>query len=64
MPPEPGVVSTSFPTPGSPFDPTLRLYAIVRGDLGMSVGKTVAQAGHAYVGAILGQDTPESREYG
>jgi peptidyl-tRNA hydrolase len=31
----------------------LRLYALVRSDLGMSPGKMIAQAGHAYVGTIL-----------
>ncbi len=31
----------------------MRLYALVRSDLGMSPGKMVAQAGHAYVQTIL-----------
>ena len=35
------------------FDPTLRLYAVVRQDLNMPQGKCAAQAGHAYVNAIL-----------
>lgn len=34
-------------------DPTIRLYAIVRSDLGMSPGKTASQAGHAYLGAFI-----------
>jgi peptidyl-tRNA hydrolase len=32
---------------------TLRLYAIVRNDIGMSPGKSASQAGHAYLGAFL-----------
>lgn len=34
-------------------DKTLRLYAIIRGDLEMTNGKATAQAGHAYLGAFL-----------
>lgn len=34
-------------------DTTLRLYAIVRGDLDMPVGKFASQAGHAYLDAFL-----------
>jgi len=34
-------------------DPTLRLYAIVRGDLVMPPGKLAAQAGHAFLEAYL-----------
>ena len=30
----------------------LRLYCVVRGDIEMPVGKLVAQAGHAFVGAL------------
>jgi peptidyl-tRNA hydrolase len=33
-------------------DPTLRLYAIARGDLEMTPGKLAAQAGHAYLDAF------------
>lgn len=35
------------------MDETLRLYAVVRTDLGMSAGKRIAQAGHAYCGALV-----------
>lgn len=35
------------------MDNTLRLYAIVRGDLQMTNGKCAAQAGHAYVNSLL-----------
>lgn len=38
---------------GSPEDEELKLYAILRGDLIMSEGKANAQAGHAYVDALL-----------
>lgn len=31
----------------------VRLYAIVRSDLGMSTGKSISQAGHAYLGAFI-----------
>ncbi len=34
-------------------DPTLRLYALIRTDLGMSPGKVVSQAGHAFLGAAI-----------
>ncbi|WP_322786334.1 peptidyl-tRNA hydrolase [Leisingera caerulea] len=34
-------------------DETLRLYAVLRGDLIMSEGKSNAQAGHAYVDTLL-----------
>src|SRR5690349_13889585 len=47
-------------------DPTLRLYAILRGDLAMSPGKAAAQAGHAYLDAYLValDERPEiAREY-
>lgn len=40
-------------------DPTLRLYAILRGDLGMSAGKFAAQAGHAYLDAYLAAVTTD-----
>jgi peptidyl-tRNA hydrolase len=38
---------------GGRDDPTLRLYAIVRGDLFMPPGKLAAQAGHAFLDAYL-----------
>ena len=42
----------------------LRLYAILRTDIQMSVGKTAAQAGHAYVNAgIAALGTPEGDAY-
>ena len=44
-------------------DPTLRLYAIVRTDLGMDAGKTASQAGHAYLGAFLRADPSIQSEY-
>ena len=31
----------------------MRLYAIVRSDLGMTPGKSASQAGHAYLGAFI-----------
>jgi len=34
-------------------DPTLRIYAVLRGDLEMTAGKAAAQAGHAYVNSLL-----------
>lgn len=34
-------------------DPTLRLYAIVRGDLEMPPGKLASQAGHAFLESYL-----------
>lgn len=34
-------------------DTTLRLYALVRTDLGMDAGKIASQAGHAYLGAYI-----------
>lgn len=34
-------------------DPTLRLYAVVRGDLEMPPGKMAAQSGHAFLEAYL-----------
>ena len=34
-------------------DPTLRLYALVRTDLGMDAGKIASQSGHAYLGAYI-----------
>lgn len=45
----------------------MRLYAILRGDLQMSEGKSNAQAGHAYVDALLlslSHDNPEIRAAG
>lgn len=41
---------------------TLRLYAIVRNDLGMTPGKCCSQAGHAYLGAFIeaSKQTPEA----
>lgn len=44
-------------------DPTLRLYAIVRSDLGMSAGKIASQAGHAYLGAFLQSPQELQKEY-
>ncbi len=47
-------------------DPTLRLYAIIRGDLEMSSGKLAAQAGHAFLDAFLQcheRDPPIARTY-
>jgi len=35
------------------MDNTLRIYAIVRGDLQMTSGKCSAQSGHAYVNSLL-----------
>lgn len=40
------------------IDSTLRLYAIVRSDIYMPLGKIVAQAGHAYLHTLL--DAPHS----
>jgi peptidyl-tRNA hydrolase len=34
-------------------DPTLRLYAIVRGDLEMTAGKLSSQSGHAFLDAFI-----------
>ena len=34
-------------------DPTLRLYAIIRGDIAMPPGKLASQAGHAFLDAYL-----------
>lgn len=34
-------------------DPTLRLYAVVRSDAGMTPGKAASQAGHAFLGSFL-----------
>ena len=31
----------------------LKMYAVLRGDLGMDTGKACSQAGHAYLGAYL-----------
>lgn len=41
---------------------SLRLYAIVRNDLGMTPGKSASQAGHAYLGAFIeaSKQTPEA----
>ena len=52
---------SSSPTP----DTTLRLYALVRTDLGMDAGKTASQAGHAYLGAYINpsQDPSVLAEY-
>ena len=44
-------------------DPTLRLYAIVRMDLGMDTGKIASQAGHAYLGAFLNANSDLQKEY-
>lgn len=44
-------------------DPILRLYALVRSDLGMNVGKVASQAGHAYLGAYLKAPTQVQEEY-
>ena len=44
-------------------DPTLRLYAIVRMDLGMDTGKIASQAGHAYLGAFLNANSDLQTEY-
>ena len=42
----------------------LRLYAVLRTDIRMSIGKAAAQAGHAYVNAInASRDTPEGEAY-
>ena len=42
----------------------LRLYAILRTDIQMSIGKTAAQAGHAYVNAAnASRGTPEGEAY-
>lgn len=30
----------------------MRLYAILRSDISMSIGKSIAQAGHAYLGSL------------
>lgn len=40
----------------------MRLYAIVRSDLGMTPGKSASQAGHAYLGAFIeaSKQTPEA----
>jgi peptidyl-tRNA hydrolase len=47
-------LSSANPTPEEGRDdPTLRLYAIVRGDLFMPPGKLAAQAGHAFLDAYL-----------
>ena len=40
-------------------DNTLRLYAIVRGDIEMSTGKIVSQAGHAFLEAFLRSSNQE-----
>lgn len=34
-------------------DQTLRLYALVRTDLGMGIGKIASQAGHSFLGSFL-----------
>jgi peptidyl-tRNA hydrolase len=43
-------------------DSTLRLYAIIRTDAGMSPGKQVSQGGHAYLGAFIeaSKQTPDA----
>ncbi len=50
---------SSSPVP----DPTLRLYALVRTDLGMEPGKIASQAGHAYLGAFIHADKDTQLEY-
>ena len=44
-------------------DKTLRLYALVRSDLGMSAGKVASQAGHAFIGAFLQASPERQAEY-
>lgn len=44
-------------------DNTLRLYALVREDLGMTEGKKISQAGHAYLGAFLQAIPDIQKEY-
>jgi peptidyl-tRNA hydrolase len=44
-------------------DQTLRLYAIVRGDLEMPPGKLAAQAGHAFLESYLNSDPSIQTEY-
>ena len=47
-------------------DDTLRLYAIVRGDIFMPAGKAIAQAGHAFLDSFLNasNDFPQvAQEY-
>lgn len=42
----------------------LRLYAILRSDIRMSPGKTIAQAGHAYTDTLINQiGTPSGQAY-
>ncbi len=42
----------------------LRLYAVLRSDIAMSQGKCIAQAGHAFVDALINaMDTPDGRSY-
>ena len=43
-------------------DTTLRLYAIVRLDLGMDTGKIASQAGHAYLGAFINAEPSLQKE--
>jgi PTH2 family peptidyl-tRNA hydrolase len=44
-------------------DNILRLYSLVREDLGMTEGKKVAQAGHAYLGAFINADPSIQKAY-
>lgn len=42
---------------------TLKLYALVRSDLGMPPGKLASQAGHAFLGAFLQASVERQAEY-
>lgn len=64
--------TTSFLSPSDTFtqvssspvpDPTLRLYALVRTDLGMEAGKIASQSGHAYLGAFIHAEKDLQAEY-
>lgn len=46
-------VTSHHRQPHHHIDETLRLYAVVRGDLEMPPGKTASQAGHAFLDAFL-----------
>jgi peptidyl-tRNA hydrolase len=49
--------------PAAFSSPDLKLYAVLREDLGMSTGKAASQAGHAYLQALMAADPARQAEY-